>query len=390
MDFQFTKEQEQFRKEIDDFLEREIQKDTFQVKVDAWVTERSKEFSKKVAQKGWIGMTWPKDYGGQGRSYIDRLILTEEMLRYGAPTADYWIGDRQIGPALIAYGSEEQKGEFLPRIIKGEISFALGMSEPEAGCDLASLTTLAVAEDDEYIINGQKVWTSGAADAEYIYLVLRTNPNVPRHRGISEFIIDLKTPGIDVRPLESMTGSREWTEVFFSDCRVPKTCLVGKVDQGWYQIASQLDYERAGIERLMANYPLSVNIIKYAKETKLDGKKLSDEPWVRYKLADLTIKFEVGRLLIYRVAWVLSEGKVPNIEAAIAKAFGTKFEAELANTATLICGPYGQLMPDSKWAPLNGWAASSYLWSPGYSVQGGTTEILKNVLAMRGLGLPRS
>ncbi|MDY7019630.1 MAG: acyl-CoA dehydrogenase family protein [Chloroflexota bacterium] len=389
MDFQFTDEQERLRKEVDDFLEEEISQGTFQIVSDAWLTQRSKEFTCKVGQRGWIGMTWPKEYGGQGRSYLDRLIVTEEMMRYGAPTGYYWGGDRQIGPAIIANGTEEQRKEFLPKIITGEVSFAIGMSEPEAGSDLAALNTRAVAEGDEYVLNGQKVWTSGASYADYLYLVVRTNPNVPKHKGISEFIVDLKVPGIQINTLESMTGVREWTEVFFNDVRVSKTCLVGKVDQGWYQIASQLDYERAGIERLMSNYPLFKAILKYATETKLDGKCLIKEPSVRYKLSDLIIKFEVGRLLIYRVAWSLTQGEIPNVEAAMAKAFGTKFEQELADVATLICGPYGQLMHGSKWVPLDGWVSSSYLCAPAYSVQGGTTEILKTVLAQRGLGLPR-
>ncbi len=388
MDFRFTEEQEQFRKEVREFLEEELRQGSFEISDDAWLRGVSPEFSRKVAKRGWIGLTWPKEYGGQERSYLDRLIYTEEMLRYGAPVAAHWLSDRQVGPALIAHGGEEQKKEFLPKIVKAEIFVVVGMSEPEAGSDLASLQTRAVEKADGYVINGQKVWTSGAHWADYLYLVVRTDPDVPKHRGISEFIIDVKLPGITVNPLVDMTGGSHYNEVFFDDVRVPKSALIGQKNRGWYQIASQLDYERSGIERLMNNYPLFRNIVDYAKQTSLGGKPLARQPLIRHKLAELQVEFEVGRLLIYRVGWLLTKGQLPNYEAAMAKAYGTAFAQRLANAATLILGLYGQLMPGSKGAPFMGSAPLVYLRSPSYSIQGGTSEILRNIVATRGLGLP--
>jgi len=387
MDFSFTEEQKKLRQEVRDFLEEEIRQGTFEPNCDVWMTANSPEFSRKVAQKGWIGAHWPKEYGGQGRSWTDRLILTEEMLRYGAPTACHWFADRQVGRSILTHGTEEQKNEFIPKIIHGEAFFAVGMSEPEAGSDLASLQTKAVEDGDYYVLDGEKVWTTGQ-NRNYIYLLARTDPDAPKHRGISEFIVDLSLPGITIHPLVVITGEPEFNEIFFDGVRVPKNCLIGEKNRGFYQVIEQLDYERSGIERLMGNYPLFEAIIRYVKETKRDGRPLSQEPLIRNKIAQLQIEFEVGRLLVYRVAMVMDEGRVPNWESAMSKAYSTEFEKRLANTATEILGPYGQLVAGSKYCPIHGLAVRSYLGSKGYSLQGGTTEILKNILATRGLGLP--
>jgi len=388
MDFKFTEEQEAFRQEVRNFLEEELRKGSFKPSCDAWIQGYSPEFTKKVAEKGWIGLTWPEEYGGQGRSNIDRLMLTEEMLRYGAPTACHWFADRQIGRSIIAFGTEEQKRELLPRILKGEAYVGLGMSEPEAGSDLASLKTRAVEDGDDYVIDGQKMWTSCAGFMNYIYLVARTDPEAPKHRGISEFIIRADLPGITIQPTIDITGSEAWGEVFYDGVRVPKTCLIGEKNRGFYQILNQLDYERAGLERLMGNYPLFDAIIQFTRETRQNGKPLSQDPLIRQKLAQLQIEFDVGRLLTYRVVLVMDEGRAPNVEAAMAKAYCTTFEQRLASVATEILGLYGQLLAESKWAPVLGMAPHSFLGSKGYSLQAGTTEVLKNIVATRGLGLP--
>ena len=388
MDFRFTEEQESFRQEVRDFLEKELKQGSFEPSCDAWIQGYSPEFTTKVAEKGWIGLTWPEEYGGQGRNDIDRLILTEEMLRYGAPAACHWFADRQIGRSLIAYGTEEQKRELLPKILKGEALIGLGMSEPQAGSDLASLQTRAVEDGDYYVINGQKMWTSCARYMNYVYLVARTDPDAPKHRGISEFIIDASLPGITIRPIVDITGSEAWGEVFYDDVRVPKGCIIGEKNRGFYQILNQLDYERAGLERLMGNYPLFDAIIQFTRETKRNGLSLSQDTLIRHKLAQLQIEFDVGRLLTYRVVLVMDEGRAPNVEAAMAKAYCTTFEQRLARVATEILGLYGQLLAESRWAPILGMAPHSYLGSKGYSLQAGTTEVLKNIVATRGLGLP--
>jgi len=388
MDFAFTKEQERFRRELREFLERELASQLANIPVDQWIRGISRQFSRKVAEKGWIGLTWPREYGGKGLSYLDRLIYTEEMLRYGAPVALHWMAERQIGPSLIAYGTEEQRREFLPRIMNGEVMFCIGMSEPEAGTDLASLRTRAIEDGDDFVIEGQKVWTSGAHVADYCWLVVRTDPDVPKHKGISEIIVDLKLPGITIRPLEDLTGAHDLTEVFFDSVRVPKRYLVGTKNRGWYQIIAQLDYERSGIERLMSNYPLLHDLLAFVKEAKPSGGPSGDDPRVRQRLIQLRVEFEVGRLLCYRVAWLLSQEVIPNYEAAMAKAFCTEYEQRLANTATQVIGLYGQLVPGSKWVPLAGRAVANYLYSPCYTIQGGTSETLRNIVAQRGLKLP--
>lgn len=388
MDFKFTEEQERLRQEVRDFLEEEIRRGTFVPQCDVWMSGHSVELTRKIAERGWIGMTFPKEYGGHGCSWVDRLIVTEELLRYGAPTALQWFGDRQIGRSILAYGSEEQKREFIPKIVSGEASFAGGLSEPEAGSDLASLKTRAVEDGETYIINGQKIWTSGKG-RNYIYLVVRTDPEVPKHKGLSEFVIEANLPGITWRPIMTIAGEEEFNEVFFDNVRVPKKCMIGEKNRGWYQIASQLDYERSGIERLMGNYPLFEALIQFVKETKRDGKPLSKDTLIRNKLAQLQIEFEVGRLFAYRATVILDEGRVGNWEAAMSKAYSTAFEKHLASTAMEILGLYGQLMSESKLVPIRGMASYSYLGSKSYSLQGGTSEILKNIIALRGLGLPR-
>lgn len=390
MDFKFSEEQESFRREVRDFLEGEIKQGFWKPSCDAWITNYSPEFTKRVAAKGWIGLTWPKEYGGHGRSYIDRLLLTEEMLRYGAPAACHWFADRQIGGSILAYGTDEQKKKLLPMILQGEAYVGLGMSEPEAGSDLASLRTKATEDGDYYVIDGQKMWTSGGNFMNYIYLVARTDLEASKHKGISEFIVDKSLPGITTVPTIDITGSEAWNEVFFDGVRVPKNCLIGEKNRGFYQILNQLDYERSGLERLMGNYPLFDAIIQFTHDTRRNGKPLSQNTLIRHKLAQLQIEYEVGRLLTYRVGLVIDSGNAPNWEAAMAKAYATSFEQHLASTSMEILGLYGQLLTESKLAPIRGMAPESYLGSKGYSLQAGTSEILRNIIALRGLGLPQS
>lgn len=388
MDFKFTAEQEKFRQEVRSFLEQEIKQGLWEPKCDAWIMGYDPQFTKRLAAKGWIGLTWPREYGGQGRSWMDRLVFTEELLRYGAPAACHWFADRQVGGAILNYGTDELKKAMLPRIVRGEAYIGLGMSEPEAGSDLGGLQTRAIEEGDYFVINGQKIWTSGARFLNYIYLVAKTDPEAPRGRGISEFVIESNLPGITLRPIIDITGSEAWSEVFFDNARVPRTCLIGKKNEGFVQLLRQLDYERSGVERLMGNYPLFDGIVQWAKETKRDGKPLSEMPLIRDRMAQLRVEFEIGRLLIYRVTLVMDQGRAPNVEAAMAKAYSTSFEQHLADTAIEILGLYGQLQPESSLVQLRGMACHSYLASKGYSLQAGTSEILKNILATRGLGLP--
>lgn len=388
MDFKFSEEQEELRREVRDFLEEELRQGSFEPSCDAWIQGYSPEFTRKVAQKGWLGLTWPKEYGGQGRSHVDRLVVTEEMLRYGAPAACHWFADRQIGGAILRYGTEEQKKELLPKIVRGEAYIGLGMSEPEAGSDLASLQTRAIEHGDYYVVDGQKTWTSCGKFMNYIYLVARTDPEAPKHAGISAFIVDVSLPGITITPIIDTTGSEAWANVFFDGVRVPKRYRIGEENRGFHQVVNELSYERSGLERLMGNYPLFDAIIKFAKETRRKGKPLPQDTLIRHKLAQLQVEFEVGRLLSYRVALVMDRGHVPTVESAMGKAYCTAFEQHLASVAMEIVGLYGQLIPGSKWAPMQGMTSHAYLASKGYSLQAGTSEILRNIVATRGLGLP--
>jgi alkylation response protein AidB-like acyl-CoA dehydrogenase len=382
MDFRFTPEQEAFRHDVRSFLRAALPQPPA-IPEDGWILGFDRAFSKKLAARGWIGLTWPREYGGQGKSYLDRLILTEELLRHSAPVAAHWLGDRQMGPSILRYGTPAQKERFLPGIISGDLVFCIGMSEPGAGSDLAGLQTRAEEDGDAFVLNGQKIWTSFAHLADYCYLVARTNTEVPKHKGISEFLVDMKTPGITIKPIVDMTGAHHFNEVFFDNVRIPKDCLVGERDRGWYQIASQLDYERSGIERLMSNYPLIGAIRQYVQEHGLNRSEV-----VRHRLAQLHIEFTMGKLMVYKVAWLLTQGKIPNAESAAAKAFCTEFEQRLAQAASEWLGGYGQLMPGSARALLNGRVARAYLYAPAYTIQGGTSTILRNIIAMRGLGLP--
>ena len=389
MNFDFTEEQKKFREEVQDFLKLELEQGSFEPRQNAWMDGFSKEFSRKMSKKGWIGLTWPKEYGGQGRSYIDRTIMQEEMLKAGAPLAFHFLGDRQIGPTLIRFGSDELKKEFLPKIINAESSFCLCMSEPDAGSDLASVRTTAIEEGNDYAINGQKVWTTLGHMADFGWLLAKTNlnPNLPKHKTLSEFLLDMKSPGVAVQPLMNILGIHSLNEVFLDDVKIPKDRLIGEKDKGFDQIMEQIVYERAGIERLMQNYPVKECLVEYAKTTKRNGRYLWEDPIVRNSIATLEIEFNVGRILCYHVAWTIDQGRVPNYEASVCKIFCTQFEKKLSDSATQLMGLYGQLLPGSKWAPYGGVAPESYLLSPSYTLQGGTVEILKNIIALRGLKL---
>ena len=384
MDFRPTPEQARLRAEVCAFLADDPAPGRQPFAEDGWITGFDRDFSRRLGERGWIGLTWPRRYGGAGRSYLERLIVTEELLLAGAPVAAHWFGDRQIGPSLLAHGSDEQRDELLPAITRGEISFCVGMSEPGAGSDLASLTTRADRDGDDFVIRGQKIWTSFAGEAEYCYLVARTDPDSERHKGISELLLPMDAPGIKVAPIRDMVGEQHFGEVFFDDVRVPASSLIGVENRGFYQIMEQLDYERSGIERLISNAPLWRDALRLARE-----RGQTKDPVLRQQLADLEIGVAAGRGLIYRVAAMLSEGSTPNHEAALAKTFCTSLEQRIAELVAQMLGPASQLLHGDPHAALGGRAARSLLYAPAYTIQGGTNNILRNIIAERGLGLPR-
>ncbi len=381
MDFRLTPTQEAFREEVREFLERELAPD--ECSEDGWVTGFSRAFSEKLGRRGWLGLTWPKPYGGAGRPVTDRLILTEELLRAGAPVAAHWLGDRQVGPSIVRFGTEEQRREILPGIVNGTIVFCVGLSEPNAGSDAAAVATQAIEDGNDFVIRGQKIWTSFAHQADYCYLVVRTNPRVPKHKGISELIVPMTTPGITVRPLIDMLGEHHFNEVFFEDVRVPRTALIGEKDRGWYQIAVQLDYERGGIERVLSNWRLLDAAIR-----QLRGTPVLRDPIARDRLAKIHIELCAARTMVYRIAWLADQGRVPNVEAAIAKSFGTELEQRVADTIASLYDIAGVLRAGTPHAALDGRVARAALYAPAYTIQGGTSNILRSIIAHRGLRLP--
>jgi len=394
MRFRFTAEQDAFRQKVRDFVMAELEAGAFTVSSRGLVATSDIEFSKKMADRGWIGFTWPESYGGRNGGYVSKMIMLEELYRVQAPIGYHFLADRQVGPALIKFGSDWQKETFLPGIIHADegMMFCLLFSEPDAGSDLAAVTTRAEKDGDDYIINGQKVWTSEGHLADFGWMLARTDfdPSLPGHRACSEFIIDMHSPGITVRPIINMAGEHSFNEVFFDDVRIHKKYLVGVENAGFKQIMAQMDYERAGIERLMQNYPVYVQLVLHIREEADWEKGSAFHCWVRDSVAQLEIEFNAGRLLCYQTAWMIDQGTLPSSQAAVCKAFCTQYEQRLNDVAMRILGPASQIREEGPLRPLDVDLAGCYLWGPSYTLQGGSVEVLKNIVAQRGLGLPRA
>jgi len=368
---QFTKEQELFREEVRAFLQEELQKGTFQTKCDSWLSGSDPAFSKIIGEQGWIGMTWPKEYGGAERSSIDRYILTEEFLAIGAPVAAHWFADRQTGPLLLRFGTDYQKNFFLPKIVQGECFFAIGLSEPNSGSDLASVKTKAEKVEGGWIINGAKTWTSNAQDAHYMVTLVRTEPVTDKkHQGLSQLIINLKSEGVTITPIHYLTGKHHFNDVFFDNVFVPDEMVVGTLGNGWAQGLAELAYERSGPERILSTFPLLNEAIEELKRNQdLEGlaevSKLVAELW---SLRNLSIG----------VAKVLEEGGEVSVPAALVKSVGTKFEQKIPEVVRLLLDVFPQLEAD---CALDRYLAESTLHSPGFTIRGGTSEVLYGIIA---------
>jgi alkylation response protein AidB-like acyl-CoA dehydrogenase len=395
MEFRFTPEEEAFREEIRAFLGRELPPD--------WATRPSssaygegegeqwkflRAFQKKLAEMGWLTQGWPMEHGGRAAGVMMQVIYNEEMSYHRAPT-QIGVGPDRVGPTIILYGTEEQKSRHLPGIANAEMVWCQGFSEPGAGSDLASLQTRAEADGDYFVLNGQKIWTSLAHQADWCILLARTDQEAPKHKGISYFLMDMKTPGITVRPLVDMTGRHAFNELFMENVRVPRDCLVGELNRGWYIAAATLDFERSGINRVVAGIRSYEELVDFARETKADGASLISRRTVRNRLAELGIEFVAGRLLAYRVASMQAKGQIPNAEASMSKLFGSELQQRLAGAGVQVLGLAGQLTPGSKWAPLAGRLEMYYLGASALTVAAGTSEIMRGIIAGRGLGLPR-
>ena len=334
---------------------------------DSWINGYSKDFAKEMAAHGWIGMTWPTEFGGGGRPPIERLIVGEELIAAGAPIAAMWFADRQMGPTLITYGRPDQQTEFLPRILSGDTTWCIGMSEPNAGSDLAGLQTSAVRDGDDWVINGQKIWTSFGEVADYCYLICRTSTEGPPHAGISEIIVPMDTPGIDVRPIKDMTTNRHFCEVFFTDVRVPVINLVGTEGAAFKQTMRQLEHERGGIDRLVSNHALYLLARERADTT---------DATVRQDIARLEISYRIGRILVIREAL----RQAPAGFSAATKCFCTEHEVRVADFVWRVLGAEATLWSD---------VTRGLSYAPGYTIMGGTSNVMRNILGERVLGLPR-
>ena len=387
MNFEFSDDEISFRKELQSWLKEELKDRPQDTDSDGeWAF--GLEMRKKLADKGWLTMAWPEEYGGQGVSHMMQVVFAEEMSYHRAPGRDVF-GTRMMAPTLMIHGTEEQKKEFLPPVSKGEVQWCQGYSEPESGSDLASLQTRAVEDGDDFIINGTKIWTSSAHRADHIMVLTRTDPAAPKHRGRSFLLCDMNTPGLTVNPIINMAGDHGFNMVTFDNVRVPKKNLVGEQNRGWYVGATLLDFERSGVDYSAGGRRVLEELTDYAKNSSQNGSLISNNPIMRNRLANLAIEVEVSRLISYNIAWMQGEGLVPNKESSMGKVVGTELQQHLSETGMQMLGLHGQLEPGSKYAPLDGRIEHMHLTNVSETIQAGTSEIQRNIIATRGLGLPR-
>ena len=339
-------------------------------------------FHRALDERGWMRMCWPKEVGGGGRSMLYHYVFVEEMEYWGMPYGNLTF--TSIAPTLAAFGSEAQQREYLPGIYRGELVFALGYSEPNAGTDLASLRTRAVRVGDEWVVNGQKIWTSLADVATHIWLAVRSDPDAAKHAGISLLIVPKDSPGVTIRPLHTMYGGHT-NETFYDDVRVPAANLVGEVNRGWPIIMHALNHERVGLASTGALARLFDDLVAWLREERPET--LAD-PLVRRRLAELWLRLREHRVLALRNAWIIASGKTPIAEASMAKVSATELRSELANTAMDLLGCEGALSAESgARAPLGGRAEWTFRLSPIFRFGGGTNEVMRDIVAAAGLGL---
>ncbi len=399
MDFRFTPEEEAFREEVHEFIAKECPPDLMGGDVNFFQQVGNLfAWRAKLAKKGWVAPAWPQEYGGAGMTVMQQFIYNMENARMRAPSPLYigGLGVAVIGPTIIIYGSEEQKNEYIPRILSGEHMWCQGFSEPGAGSDLASLQTRAAKDGDDYVINGQKIWTTIAHLSHYMLLLARTDPDVPKHKGLSYFVVPMRDekgqpyPGLSVRPLYNMAGTHEFNEVFFDNVRIPAKNLVGELNRGWYQAVTTLDIERSNIGSAVGQQQNVEDLVHFAHDNRDNGAvRLAWDPALRYELAERYLETEVSMLLSYRVVTMQHKGLIPNYESSAVKLYSMELNQRIANTGIRLMGLYGQLARGSKWAPLKGRLEFSYIRSVGNTIEGGTSEIQRNIVATRGLGLPR-
>ena len=374
--FHLPDEAEALRGEVRSFLKETLPKiKKTEDRFSSWNTP-SPEFSRELGKKGWIGITWPKQYGGSERSFLDRYVVTEELLGNSAPAGSHWVADRQSGPLLLRFGSEEQRQAILPRIAAGECFFSIGMSEPDSGSDLASVRTRAEPVPGGFRVNGTKVWTSGAHRNHYCIALVRTSgQHGDRHKGLSQILVDLKTPNVTIRPIINLAGRHDWNEVTFNDAFIPESCLIGSEGDGWLQVTSELAFERSGPERFMQNFYVLRELVRV----------LGRQPAARAAsiLGRLIARLWTLRQMSVAVAGMMQGGKSPAIEAALVKDLGTIYQQDLPEVARVIAE--SDATTDDDIADFLDIAQYATMMAPSYTIQGGTTQVLRGIVA-RGLG----
>jgi len=370
-------EAEQLRTDVRAFLAEELASGGFTPMADSWTSGYSAEFSRKLGAKGWLGMTWPKQYGGHELTALDRYVVTEELLSAGAPVALHWIADRQSGPLLLRFGTEEQRQSILPRIVRGECFFCIGMSEPDSGSDLASLRSSGKRVDGGWLVTGRKIWTSGAHLCDYMIALIRTSPrdDTARHDGLSQFLIDLRSKGISIRPISNIAGEAHFNEVLFEDVFVPDSMVVGNIGDGWKQVVSELAFERSGPERFLSSFVVLREGLREIGEMPNDGAAAS--------IGRLVAQLKALRRMSLGVNGLLQAGESPVAAAALVKEVGTRYERTVLEDMRqhIPYRPAGQ-SPDAYASVLR----DGILHVPSATIRGGTNEVLKGIVA-RELGL---
>ena len=390
MDFSYTKDEMAFSDKLNAFLDKEMTEEIARQNwEDLGVKAEAREFSRKLAAFGFLGMSWPKAYGGKGLGPVYDFILLDELGKRWGAHVPLDVGYTMVGPTILRRGSDALKKAFIPRIVGGEIEFCLGYTEPDAGSDLASLLMEAVDDGDSFVINGQKTFNTECHYSEYHWLAARTDLDLPKHKSISLFIVDMDTPGITVRPMMTMSGEQT-NEVFYDNVRVPKSRIVGEVNQGFYYVMEAIASERNQVFIPARLLPIHNEMVAYARETTHNGTPLSKDPLIREKLARTAIELEVAGVLADHSRWLESNDMPLTYEPEVTKLFISEAEQRLANNAMDILGLHSQLLEGSKHVPVRGRVSWEWLHSFMTTLGGGTSEVGRSVIAQRGLGLPRS
>ncbi len=393
MDFNYTSQEEAFRQELRSWLEANLPKDydpdTFEAQdaEERWQVQLA--WQKKLHEGGWVGVHWPKEYGGRGAALIEQVIYQQEIGRVRAPGIANSLGVSIVGPTLIHWGTEEQKKRYIPQILSAEEIWCQGYSEPGSGSDFASLQTRGREEGDYFVINGQKVWTSYAHKADRCILVVRTDPDAPKHKGLSYLLVDMKTPGVTVRPLVQITGDAEFNEVFFEDVKVPKKNLVGEKNQGWQVAVTTLMFERANFALSGRLDPQLKQLVDLTKRVRVNGGTAAEDPAVRQRMAQFAIEVEALRYSDYRQLTRRLRGNPPGPEGSMGKLFGSELNLRMVNFALELLGPYSQLSLDSPCSVDGGRWARRALGARALTIAGGTSEIMRGIIGDRVLGLPK-